>query len=409
MNIILNDSDKWFKVYKKLDKEKKYQYVLETMSCEIPVGFFDKLDFTGYIDHAFEYLKNIKQHEKMIELYDKAYRWKENLDGWFYCDKFLIDYYLYCNNIAGVKKHLDSFLSNPEESIDIFILVFDKLVYYGHSDLTLDISLHMFDKVKDAHGLIVGSEAEYGRIIYMEKLQSLYSDLRKNIPVHRDAVIEYLEKFEYDLESDIDRIMDALSPGYDRIPDYDDFRKDKSDFFYFLMLMFCRYMLDTKNISFSASGDIWDVALDSFKAGPPSNTSGMNFDNVFKLNKNKYDNEISGRMGLISNKHTCGCAVAWGMIYVYDFLYKHEYISDKVYNNALEVIDGIKVEIIKGYANSLWEYDFIHAWGKPDSISDEEFNVEKELFDDSFEGQIKMVDDLTFTDLIEEDNDGEEE
>jgi len=131
--------------------------------------------------------------------------------------------------------------------------------------------------------------------------------------------------------------------------------------------------------------------------------------NVFKLNKNKYDNEISGRMGLISNKHTCGCAVAWGMIYVYDFLYKHEYISDKVYNNALEAIDGIKVEIIKGYANSLWEYDFVHTWGKPDSISDEEFNVEKELFDDSFEGQIKMVDDLTFTDLIEEDNDGEEE
>lgn len=61
-------------------------------------------------------------------------------------------------------------------------------------------------------------------------------------------------------------------------------------------------------------------------------------------------------------------------------------IFDKLvyYGHSDLVIDGIKVEIIKGYANSLWEYDFVHTWGKPDSISDEEFNAEKELFDDSF-------------------------
>ena len=40
MYIILSDSNKWFKVYKKLDKEEKYQYVLETLDCEIPVKFF---------------------------------------------------------------------------------------------------------------------------------------------------------------------------------------------------------------------------------------------------------------------------------------------------------------------------------------------------------------------------------
>ena len=384
MNIILNDSDKWFKVYKKLDKEKKYQYVLETINCEIPVEFFDNIDFTGFIIKAFEYLKNMKQHEKMIELYDKAYRWKENMDEWYYCDKFLIEYYLYCNNIAGAKKHLDSFLSDPEKSIDIFIPVFDKLIYYGHSDLALDISLRIFDKVKDAPGLMAGTESEFGRIIYMEKLQSIYSYLKKTIPVHRDTIIEYLEKYGYDPESDIDMMMDVLSPGYERTPDYEYFRRNKNDFFYALMLMFCRYMLDTKNINFSTSGDIWLIALDCFKAGSPRNAPETNFDNVLKLDEDKYDREISGRMGFISNKYICGLAVAWGMVYVYDFLYKHAYISDKVYNNALEVIDGIKVEIVEGYVNSLWEYDFVHAWGKPDSISDEEFNAEKELFDNSF-------------------------
>lgn len=67
-------------------------------------------------------------------------------------------------------------------------------------------------------------------------------------------------------------------------------------------------------------------------------------------------------------------------------LYKHEYISDKVYDNALELIDGIKVELIDGYANSLWEYDFVHTWENPDSISEEEFTVEKDQFDNSFKG-----------------------
>ena len=118
-------------------------------------------------------MKNIKRHEKIIKLDDKVYRWKENLDEWFYIDKYMIDYHLYCNNIAGVKKHLDSFLSNPAESIDIFTPVLDKLVYYGHSDLALDISFYMFDKAKDAPGLTAGSESGFGWIIYLEKLQSI--------------------------------------------------------------------------------------------------------------------------------------------------------------------------------------------------------------------------------------------
>jgi len=407
LDIILNDSKKWYRAYKKLDDEKKYQYVLETIDCEIPVKFFDNIDFIGIIIHVFDYLKNEKQHEKMIELYDKAYRWKENLDEWFYCDKFLINYYLYYNNITEVKKHLDSFLSNPGESLDIFIPIFDKLVYYGHSDLAMDISLHMFDKVKEAHELVAGSEYEFGRIIYMEKLQSIYNDLKRNIPVHRKAIIEYFEKYGYDIELDIDMVMDILSPMNDKKPDYDNFQKNKSgfsDFSYALMIKFCRYMLDTKNISFCTSGDIWFIALHSFKADLPAKTPKTNFDNVFELDEDKYDEEISGRMGFISNKYTCGFAVAWGMIYVYDFLYKYGYISENVYYDALEVIDGIKVEIIKGYANSLWEYDFVYAWKKPDSISDEEFIIEKNLFDDSFKVQVKIVDDLTFNDIIEDDN-----
>lgn len=65
-------------------------------------------------------------------------------------------------------------------------------------------------------------------------------------------------------------------------------------------------------------------------------------------------------MSLLSNKFTCGFAASWGMAYVYDFLYRYEYISKEVYDDAMEIINNIKVEIIEGNRKHLWEYNFVH-------------------------------------------------
>ncbi len=392
MNIILNNTDKWYKAYKKLNNEQGYKYILETISCDLPVKFFEKVDITSFVILAFDYLRDMKLYEEMIELYDKLIRWKEHIDDWYYFEKYLIDYYLYCNNISEVKKYLESFQSRPEISIDIFIPIFDKLVYYGYSDLTLDISIRMFDKIKDAPGLLSGSERQFGWIIYMEKLQSIYNDLKMNIPVNRDAIVKYLEKYDFEPESYIDMTIDVLSPKNEFWPDYRMYQKDESDFFHCLMLLFCRYMLDSKNISFATSHDIWDVFLYGIRCDTPDSVPVMNYDDVFELDVRKYGDEISARMGYISNKYTCGFAAAWGTVYIYDFLYNHGYISDEVYYDALEAIQTIKIEIITGNANHLWENNFVNIWGKPESIKDEEFTSEKEKFDESFNAQIEIVD-----------------
>lgn len=392
MNIILNDTDKWYKDYKKLNNEqKKYQYLLETISYDLPVKFFEEIDITSFVSYAFEYLRNMKLYEEMIELYDRLYRWKEHIDDWYYFERYLIDYYLYCNNISEVEKYLESFQSKPVASIDIFIPVFDKLVYYGYSDLTLDISLRMFDLIKGAPGLLSGSERQFGWIIYMEKLQSVYNDLKRNIPVKRKAIVEYLEKYDFEPESYIDMTIDVLSPQNELWPDYEIYQRDESDFFHCLMLLFCRYMLDSKNVSFATSHDIWDVFCYCIRCDKPDSVPVMNYDNVFELDAERYDEEISGRMGYISNKHTCGFAAAWGMIYIYDFLHNHGYISDKVHFDALRAIQTIKLEIIDAKVNHLWENNFVNIWGKPDSVDDEVFRSVKELFDESFSSQIEII------------------
>ena len=385
MNIMPDDPKKWIKAYRKLDEKKKYQCLLEILSHEIPADFFDNIDLLGVITDSLEYLKDTKQHEKMIELYDKVHPWKESLEEWFYCDSILIDDYLYCGNIAGIKKHMDSFLTNPVNSIDMFIPIVDKAVYYDYSNLVLDISLSMYDKVKDAKGLVPGTEYEFGSRIYTEKLQSIYSDLKNNITVNEDDIVEYLGKYGYNMKGDTGFVVELLEPGNDKKLNASDYRENKKDFSYALMLKFCRYMLDAKNVNFSTSYDIFYIAYDSFKRKSPGATGS--FDGVFELDEEKYNEEISDRLGYISNKRTCGIAASWGMTYVYDFLYQQEYISDKVYNNALKVIDGIKAEIIEGYANNLWEYDFVHVWEKPESIRADDFAAEKKLFRDTFEHQ----------------------
>lgn len=402
MEIILDNPDKWYKKYKRLKDENKYKYVMETLDSEMPDKFFDDIDIISIITSTFEYLKRTKQHEKNVELYDRTIRWKEDKE-WYYIDKYMIDYCLYNSDMAGVKKHLESFLSNPVESIEIFILVLDKLVYYGHTDLVYDISLQMYSKVKGAPGLIAGVEYEFGDRIYNEKLLSIYTDLKTNIPVEEAAIIKFYKEYGYDIKDDMEIILDVLSPDYKKKPDYNDYKTDKSYFVFALMLVFFRYMYEVKNISFSAAYDIWDVVIDSIKRGSPGNTKDAVFNNFFKLDREKYDYEISGRMGFISNKFVCGFAVAWGSAYVYDFLFMHKYISEKVYYNAIDIIDSIKAEIITGNFNSLWEYNFVHMWGKPDSMEDKDFQVEKELFNDSYNSEIELVDQQTFNRLIEED------
>lgn len=404
MNIILNNINKWLEVYGHLDDDEQYQYLLETINYEIPDDYLGNIKFQDIIIDTFRDLIATKQYEKMEKMYNKAYRLKDNFDGWYFADSYTIDYYLYNSDNAEVKRRLDSFLANPIKSIDEFVPLFNKLVFYGYSDLSLDISLYMYDKVKNAPGLIAGVESVsvFNKVIYGEKLQSIYNDSKKNIPIHKNKVVKYLKRYNYDLSTYINKTVMVLSPKYEKMPNTNDFYKKRMDSLHIFMLMFCRYMLDFKKVNFATSFDIWAAAFKSFKTIPTGRESEGNFNNAFRLNQTMYNNEISKRTKLAPCLYTSAYAVAWGMAYMYDFLYKHKYISDMVYNEALEIINVIKTELINKDIQTLWEYSYVHTWEKPDSMTDEEFNYEKILFNNSFKAHIKIVDDITFKRLLKE-------
>ena len=54
-------------------------------------------------------------------------------------------------------------------------------------------------------------------------------------------------------------------------------------------------------------------------------------------------------------------------------------------------ISSIKAEITKARADELWKYNFVHHWGKPDSVHEQDFIIEKEAFEHTFRNKPEIV------------------
>jgi hypothetical protein len=58
------------------------------------------------------------------------------------------------------------------------ITLLDKLIFYGESDLALEISEHCYDIIKDGEGLMGGAEEDFAGAILMLEFQSIYQKIK---------------------------------------------------------------------------------------------------------------------------------------------------------------------------------------------------------------------------------------
>ena len=78
-------------------------------------------------------------------------------------------------------------------------------------------------------------------------------------------------------------------------------------------------------------------------------------------------------------------AILWGSVYVYDFLKSIGIIYDELYANHIKAASMLKGDVIRGFVPKLWNSNFVHAWNKPDSVSQNEFEVENNIFIKSYD------------------------
>lgn len=153
------------------------------------------------------------------------------------------------------------------------------------------------------------------------------------------------------------------------------------------MLLFSKYMFKDKNVSFPAAASIWFEAMEILINGDQEDEEeelSGDFDDVFTINSRRFRNEIFERYGIFSYTDASAFSLTWGMTYVYDFLLNYDYISDDVHTTAMLATSSMQAEITKARAENLWEYSFVHHWGKPDSVSEHDFLMEKEAFEYTF-------------------------
>ncbi len=393
MKIDLRSTCKWIEKFDKADNEgKAFEYLAETLKNDISEYFFNKVQLYDCVYDTMYQLQREKQFDKILELYKYSEKYMERFKKPYYLDFYCIDYYLFNGDIQGIRKHLDNFLKEPVKSIDVFIPFYDKIVYFGYRDLSLEICRELIDKVKDAPGLLPGAERDYNKTVYAEKIQKVYCDIKNSVPINKREIIEYLEKYDYYFEEiDIDTMQSLWGIDDPGLPSYEDYVEDGSLFEWKLMLLFMEYM-DEKDITFATAYDIWQLAIKCFKANILGKRKCKSFENLFKIDKEKHTNEIYWRMDpIFSNKVTCAYAAAWGLQYLADFLFKYGYISEKTYDKNTYMIDSQKIDIIKRNPNVLWQYKFLYNWGKPDGTSEEQFEIIRDLFDNSFEAHIEFI------------------
>ena len=70
---------------------------------------------------------------------------------------------------------------------------------------------------------------------------------------------------------------------------------------------------------------------------------------------------------------------------MYDFLRSAGLIDDQSYNSFMLANRVAKVLLIAHDLEEIWGCNFVHSWKKPDSIPQEEFDAEKQLFVKSYE------------------------
>lgn len=329
IELLLEDSKKWYKHYSTLNQLERCELLKETFNNTIPEEFVKGIDFVNLFIDSFNYLNRERQFEKMIELYDTIVSQKQVCgEEFYYVDKNMMDYYLFNGDLGGVKKHLKSFKAFPVKSIDTLDNIFAKLIFYNYTEIALDVALSIYPEISGSDKLILGADGVYARFIYLEKMQEIYQMLKNGGTIDKAYIIIYLRKFGFAVKDQLLTIEGMLSDDLIANPDFIDFYETNGTFLFNTMLLFLKYMFEEKNVSFPAASSIWFGAMELLISEDPEEYG--DFDEVFTFDPEIFRNEMINSFGFLSSNTASAFSLAWGMTYVYDFLKKYDYISDDV-------------------------------------------------------------------------------
>ena len=357
-----------------------FDITCEFFSGELPADFLKKYDVAEVIletkghhvsarkfDRVLKFLNLIR--EKHPELYQENFQ---------YLDDFLVDYYCFHGDTEKVGAAFANFMNDPLHDYDMFFSSFKKLLFYQYTDLIDKAITDNFDDV-------AGSDELWGSPEYDLAICKLYSELegfwkKNNNLFPKDQIIKVLERYGFDLDEKLLLSIEqsVFSDDCKKELLEDIFISDRQMFRFKLQWCFTKYMKG-KGVGFALSGRIFEKMLTYWEANIRNRKPSIEL--YFSVHPQKIEKHFADLSGdfTYDNKPEM-VAVLWGCVYIYDYLLSIGLISREVYEKFIIQSRRLKGLVIGQFTPYLWEYDFVHTWGRPDSLDEAEFAEEQKIF-----------------------------
>jgi hypothetical protein len=331
--------------------------------------------------------------EKQPELYQEEFQ---------YIDDTLVEYYCFMNEPSKVEEAFSNFLKYPVQDFDKYLGVFKLLIFYGQTKLVEKAINNNFDEVANCEKLMGLAEYELAMGKFYIALEDAFLGFKKDGIFDNQKFYDTLKYFGFDLELDYLESVEKGICDKDFEHEYfsSNFQKNRKISIEYLLGHYLKYM-HSLGFSFVLSGRIWDKVYEFWETNVNKKQQKPTLAKYFKVHPDKFDKFLAGLSGdmFYDNKPEM-IATLWGSVYVYDFLKTMEVIDAAEHNSFLQATKKFKGIIIAQSTSNLWNFNFVHKWGKPHSISAVEFEQEEKIFTKSF--PFKEYDFVKFKPLISE-------
>ena len=399
MKLSFTDADQWYEAYESAPLKRRYEILMETLDQALSEDFIEESDLITCLLEMIDELDSRNLSEQLLPFIGEIQTKQPDLyrAEYLYFDSPLAKYYLYRDDREKVAECLARFTENPVRGIDYMFPLLDYIRLYGHTDIAVKLCKKTYLPVKESPELMPNSEHDLGYLIFVDIIEKAYRHIRSGEAVDWEALVKEAEMYGYgggqETIADIrDCLVGELEGGKAFVAS---FKKDKENSTYSLVWAFLKHMLDQKDMPFICSNHIINGVLEFLARRKQRSKKSVSPGTYFAFSKGELDSYLARMLGgFMSMQQAKGIGILWGSVYLYDFLLSREIITDSMHRDIMKSVGALKKYVIKAFRKSLWKYDFVHRWTPPDSVSDDDFAAESELFSKTTETQEPLGDQL---------------
>ncbi|MEZ4883442.1 MAG: hypothetical protein R3E32_01805 [Chitinophagales bacterium] len=364
-----------------------YEDVMDFLKGEeIEESVIEEYDLVGILIDLKHPYKLTKQYDKILELEAVL---RENQKPLFekmemYLMSDMLPYYCFQKDKKMLSSYVDRYIENPLQDIDLLFSSTRFLIYYNHADLVEKLNRNIYQIVSDSPKVWGGNMEMAGALLLIES-QKYYEKYQETGVLDLTELGKDMDKFDYKNDGPLLAFLnEALQCDYtsDLNQLKTQFKKDREMFLNHLAIYFNRYMHE-RGISFLISGEIWNLIISYWMEENKKQHNKTN--RFFGFKTNTLDRFLATKGGMFVDYRMDVFAGLWGACYLYDFLLSLQLIDQKLHQSFKAFYDKNTKIFTNGGNFNLWQYSFVHQWSKPDSVKEEVWEKEKQIFLDSFE------------------------